>query len=581
MIIRNRSQVGGIMSHHKSFCVSRFSAAPLATLLFLAAHSLVAQSLQITSPADGTTVNPGQSLTVTVTASGTFQSVVVAAGGPIGFSQSLSVAPFQFTLQVPTGIQPGLYPLGAMGFTSPGSPAFSNPITLDVERADAPVSLSVQPSLLHFFTVGPAGRVHVLGTFADGTTTNLTNSSLTSYSSFGTVTAGSYGVVTAAASGGDVLQVAYGGLSASIPVTVDFPLNIAPGQKILYASQTQQFTAQPAGVATPTIVWSLSPTGVGSIASTGQYTAVYTAPSSITTQQAVTVTAVNAADNTLSSSATVILNLPVLINVVPSTVSLGPSQTQGFGAIVLNAPFTDVIWNLPSGSPGTLDQYGHYTAPSSVTSPQTVTIQAISAMDGVTIGSSAVTLTGPPGPPPAVISWSNPAAIAFGSALSSEQLNATANTPGAFVYNPPAGTVPLVGNGQALSVQFTPADTTDFSGASASVNINVTPSSPAGLIGTYILSRDVNNNVVATLTLANTGTSAATNVQLTSATIGSVVTTTPLPQAIANIPAGGVQSTTVLFAAASVGASGSRAVISCQGSYTGENFGASARVVLP
>src|SRR6185295_1101057 len=42
---------------------------------------------------------------------------------------------------------------------------------------------------------------------------------------------------------------------------------------------------------------------------------------------------------------------------------------------------------------------------------------------------------------PATITWANPAAITYGQALTSAQLNATANTSGTFAYNPPIGTV--------------------------------------------------------------------------------------------------------------------------------------------
>ena len=49
------------------------------------------------------------------------------------------------------------------------------------------------------------------------------------------------------------------------------------------------------------------------------------------------------------------------------------------------------------------------------------------------------------------ITWANPADIPLGTALGSAQLNATANVPGTFVYNPPAGTVLAAGNNQNLS----------------------------------------------------------------------------------------------------------------------------------
>ena len=76
------------------------------------------------------------------------------------------------------------------------------------------------------------------------------------------------------------------------------------------------------------------------------------------------------------------------------------------------------------------------------------------------------------------IYWNNPANIIYGTALSGTQLNAVAKNglsvvAGAYLYNPAAGTVLNAGNGQTLSVIFTPTDTTNYNGASKSVSINV------------------------------------------------------------------------------------------------------------
>jgi len=87
--------------------------------------------------------------------------------------------------------------------------------------------------------------------------------------------------------------------------------------------------------------------------------------------------------------------------------------------------------------------------------------------------------------------------------------------------------------------------------------------------------------VLVTLTFANTGGSTAANVQLNSATLSSVATTTTLPHLVGSVPGGGSLSTTVRFAAASVGASGTAAVLSYAGVYTGNTFGGSSRVTLP
>src|SRR6202020_1578519 len=77
-----------------------------------------------------------------------------------------------------------------------------------------------------------------------------------------------------------------------------------------------------------------------------------------------------------------------------------------------------------------------------------------------------------------VISWSKPAAISYGAALSSTQLKATANVAGTFAYTPAAGTVLKAGT-QTLSAVFTPTDTKTYSAATASVQLKVNQAAPA------------------------------------------------------------------------------------------------------
>ena len=72
------------------------------------------------------------------------------------------------------------------------------------------------------------------------------------------------------------------------------------------------------------------------------------------------------------------------------------------------------------------------------------------------------------------ITWAAPASIVAGTALSSTQLDATANVAGTFVYSPPAGTVESTAGTVMLSVTFTPTDTTNYNTATASVSLIVT-----------------------------------------------------------------------------------------------------------
>jgi streptogramin lyase len=180
------------------------------------------------------------------------------------------------------------------------------------------------------------------------------------------------------------------------------------------------------------------------------------------------------------------------------------------------------------------------------------------------------------------ITWSAPAPITYGGALGNGQLNASASVPGTFVYVPPAGTVLPVGNGQTLSVTFTPADAADYTTAAASttINVNAAPSPPSGvnLVVTKVLTR-TGGNVVVQLTVSNTGGTPANNVTLTSVKVGSLAAT-PLPQNVGTIGASASAQATVSVPG-SVGVSGAASSLTAAGTYTGGIFSVSARITLP
>ncbi len=75
------------------------------------------------------------------------------------------------------------------------------------------------------------------------------------------------------------------------------------------------------------------------------------------------------------------------------------------------------------------------------------------------------------------ITWVAPAAITYGTALSSTQLNATANDPGTFTYSPAAGTILSAGT-QTLSANFTPSNPSQVASATASNLITVNKATP-------------------------------------------------------------------------------------------------------
>ena len=75
------------------------------------------------------------------------------------------------------------------------------------------------------------------------------------------------------------------------------------------------------------------------------------------------------------------------------------------------------------------------------------------------------------------LTWTTPAAIGYGTALSSAQLNATASVPGTFSYSPAAGTVPDAGI-TILQATFIPSDASLYKSATVTSSIQVTKATP-------------------------------------------------------------------------------------------------------
>jgi O-glycosyl hydrolase len=106
-----------------------------------------------------------------------------------------------------------------------------------------------------------------------------------------------------------------------------------------------------------------------------------------------------------------------------------------------------------------------------------VCLTAAAAIAGC--GSGGNSTPTPPQPTTPTITWATPAAITYGTALSSSQLDATASVAGTFSYSPASGTLLTAGANQKLSVTFTPTDTTAYTSATGSVTLTVNQAMPA------------------------------------------------------------------------------------------------------
>src|SRR6202041_804482 len=128
-----------------------------------------------------------------------------------------------------------------------------------------------------------------------------------------------------------------------------------------------------------------------------------------------------------------------------------------------------------------------------------------------------------------VITWSNPASIIYGTALSATQLNATASVPGVLVYTPAAGSIPAAGT-DTLSVTFTPTDTVNYSTVTKTVQIVVTQAAP-------VITWSNPASIIYGTALSATQLNA-------SASVAGVLVYTP---AAGNIPAAGTDTLSVTF----------------------------------
>src|SRR5207302_2253551 len=105
-----------------------------------------------------------------------------------------------------------------------------------------------------------------------------------------------------------------------------------------------------------------------------------------------------------------------------------------------------------------------------------------------------------------VITWTMPADIVYGTALSATQLNASSSVAGTFVYTPPTGTVLSAGAAETLSVAFTPTDSANYTSTTKTVSINVLKATP---VLTWPTPADIVYGTALSATQLNTSSSVA------------------------------------------------------------------------
>lgn len=180
-------------------------------------------TLVITAPTAGTVVRPGQLLTVKVTATGTYPTgVAIVGGSPTLTSQGFQSGPnLTFSVTIPQRAKPGPFRISAVGANSAGALVTSEKVVLNVERAETPQSISVEPARIQFDFIGDSLSVDVYGTFADGSELLMTDSSLLQISSTDPkVAIVKDGFIVAAGPGSTAVTFSVGAATQSVQVTV-------------------------------------------------------------------------------------------------------------------------------------------------------------------------------------------------------------------------------------------------------------------------------------------------------------------------------------------------------------------------
>ena len=273
-------------------------------------------------------------------------------------------------------------------------------------------------------------------------------------------------------------------LSATVTLMPQVSISISPTWISMTNGQSAVFTGTVTGATDTAVTWA-GPT-VGSVNSGG----VYTVPLSITTPQTITLTVYSQLDPTKSATATIAITPTIAVSLNPTSTSLTSGQSTSLNATVTGTTNPAVTWTL-SPQVGTISN-GVYTAPSPITSAQSVTVTATSQV--ATGATASVNLSLVPAVSIAVTPTSK--TLTSGqSATFTASVSGSSNTGVTWSVTPAVGTVAsgvytapaLVTTAQSVTVKATSAaDSTKSASATVSltpsVSISMTPSS-ASLTG--------------------------------------------------------------------------------------------------
>ena len=423
------------------------------------------------APSQGTVLSAGtHTLSVTFTPTDSADYATASANVTLAVNRATPVLSWAPPAAIPYGMALSAVPLDA--------------------TADVPGAFAYAPSLSAVLPTGP----HTLSVnFTPADTTNYSTASASSTLTVNQAAPVLGWTAPAAISYGTALSAAQLNASASVPGTFSYTPSL--GTVLAAGSHTLSVTFTPTDAtdyssasasvtlkvneSAPVLSWT-APIAIsyGTALSAAQLNASASVPGTFSYTPSfgtvlaagshtlsVTFNPTDASDYssaTASSTLTVNQSAPVLSWTAPAAISYGTALS----AAQLNATASVPGTFAYTPSLGTVLASGSHTL--------SVTFTPADATD-YSSATASVTLTVNELAP--VLSWTAPAAISYGTALSASQLNATASVPGTFSYTPSFGTVLSVGS-HTLSVTFNPTDAMDYSSATASVTLSVSESAP-------------------------------------------------------------------------------------------------------
>lgn len=159
---------------------------------------------------------------------------------------------------------------------------------------------------------------------------------------------------------------------------------ISPSNATLNPGGSQQFKTSVTGTTNTTVDWEVNGK-MGGAASTGTISSagLYTAPMNLTQPATFTITAMSAAQNSVTATASVAVNPTAVVGITisPTSANVAVGTTQGFTASVSGSSNTTVTWSVDginggNTATGTVSAAGLYTAPS-VPGAHTVTATSV------------------------------------------------------------------------------------------------------------------------------------------------------------------------------------------------------------